>query len=74
MPNITLSIDEKTLRQSREYARKHNLSLNALIRQMLEQKIGLSKENWVGEFLSLSDSLKINSNGYKWAREDIYDL
>ncbi|GAB6088485.1 DUF6364 family protein [Spirochaeta dissipatitropha] len=35
--NITLSADERLISKSREYARRHNTSLNQLIRDYLQQ-------------------------------------
>jgi hypothetical protein len=35
MKNITLALDEKTIKAGREYARTHNLTLNSLIRKLL---------------------------------------
>ena len=39
MPNITISIDEKLLKIGREYAEEHHTSVNALIRNLLEQTV-----------------------------------
>lgn len=47
MKNITLSIDDKTLAAGREYARKRNTSLNALVRVLLEEKISLEKRDCI---------------------------
>ncbi len=33
MPNITISLNKELLDSGREYARKHNTSMNALIRK-----------------------------------------
>ncbi|MBK8396071.1 MAG: hypothetical protein IPL26_12655 [Leptospiraceae bacterium] len=45
MKNITLSIEDKIVEARREYARKKNTSLNALVRSILEEKISLEKRN-----------------------------
>ena len=73
MPNITISIDEKTLRISREYAERHNISLNALIRQMLEQKVKRQSTDWLEECFAKMDKLGGNSNGKKWTRDELYE-
>jgi hypothetical protein len=74
MPNITLSIDEKTLSASREYAKQHNLSLNSLIRQMLQQRVSQKGGQWLEECFSTMDSAEGDSTGVTWTRDDAYDL
>ncbi len=74
MPNITLSIDEKTLKASREYAKRHNISLNSLVRQMLAQRVasgGSSK--WLEECFSKMDAAAGDSNGQTWSRDEIHE-
>ena len=42
MKNITLSIDENILKTGREYARRHNISFNAMVRQLIEQAVDIN--------------------------------
>lgn len=72
MKNITLSIDNDVLRAGREYAKKHNISFNALIRRLLEQTVLKSSHDWIDECLQLMDKAKANSQGKKWKRKDLY--
>lgn len=72
MKNITLSIDNDVLRAGREYAKKHNISFNALIRRLLEQTVLKSSHDWIDECLQLMDKAKANSQGKKWRRKDLY--
>jgi metal-responsive CopG/Arc/MetJ family transcriptional regulator len=74
MKNITLSMDEDLINKGREFARRHNTSLNNLIRDILKQKIGEKPKNWIDECFQLMDLAKVNSKGKKWAREDLYDI
>ena len=74
MPNITLSLDEDTLRAGREYARKHNISLNALIRRLLRQTVSKESTDWLEECFRLMDKAGGNSRGRKWTREELYDV
>ncbi|MBN2343718.1 MAG: hypothetical protein JXX29_09270 [Deltaproteobacteria bacterium] len=74
MPNITLSMDESILKSSREYAKRHNMSLNALVRELLEQRIGAKDGKWVDGCFEALDKLEGNSNGATWRREDVYDV
>ena len=73
MPNVTLSIDEKTLNASREYAKRHNISLNALIRQMLRQRVSRQGNEWLEECFSKMDAAAGDSEGKKWTRDELYD-
>lgn len=72
MPNVTLSIDEKLLKSGREYARKHNTSLNALIRNLLRRTIENQDPDWIHGVFSLMDSNPVSSEGKKWSREELY--
>lgn len=73
MPNITLSIDENLLDAGRKYATERNTSLNALIRDLLEDAILNKSGDWLDEAFKLMDQAKANSHGRKWKREDLYD-
>ena len=70
--NITLSIDEDTLNAGREYAKKHHISFNALIRRLIKQTIQKESGRWIEESFKLMDEAKANSEGKKWKREDLY--
>lgn len=73
MKNITISIDEEVLEAGREYAQKHNISLNTLIRKLLSQTVLPSSKNWLDECFKLMDSADVDSGGKKWKREELYD-
>ena len=72
MKNITLSIEEGVLQAGREYARKHNMSLNSLVRRLLEQTVLKSSTQWLAETFQLMDKARATSRGKKWKREDLY--
>jgi len=73
MPNVTLSFDEKLLRDARQYAKKHRTSLNALIRKMLAGVVRNKSQGWLDECFSMMDAASVSSKGKKWRREDLYD-
>ena len=73
MPNITISLDEELLRSGRRYAEKHNTSLNALIRNLLEQTVNPQSTAWLEECFLLMDRANASSHGKRWTREDLYD-
>ena len=74
MPNITISLDEDLLKSGRRYAEKHQTSMNALIRNLLEQTVKAQSDNWLKECFRLMDRAKANSKGKRWKREDLYDV
>jgi hypothetical protein len=74
MPNITISIDEKLLKSGREYAEKHQTSVNGLIRRLLEQTVKSDSTQWLDECFALMDRAKASSRGKRWKREELYDV
>ncbi len=72
MKNITLSIDEKTLDAGREYAQRHQTTLNALVRELLVKTVLADRKAAVSEMFRLMDAHPGNSQGRRWAREDLY--
>ena len=74
MPNVTISLDEDLLKAGRQYAKKHNTSVNALIRKLLEQTVRSQSEDWLDECFRLMDRAGVNSQGKQWKREDLYDV
>ena len=74
MPNITISLDEDLLKSGRRYAEKHQTSLNALIRTLLEQSVRPQSKNWLEECFQLMDRTNVNSKGRQWRREELYDV
>ena len=74
MPNITISIDEDLLKSGRRYAEKHQTSMNALIRKLLEQMVGSQSKAWLEESFQLMDRAAADSKGNHWKREELYDV
>ena len=72
--NLTLSIDEETLKRARRSAETMGTSVNQLVREYLEQlggkpdPVALAKE-----FTRLSKAAKGNSRGWKFNREEIHE-
>ncbi|MCB0258214.1 MAG: hypothetical protein KDE62_00600 [Calditrichaeota bacterium] len=73
MPNITLSIDEKLLEKGREYARRQQMSLNALIRKLLEDKVQKNSIDQLEACFELMDKANATSAGVKWTREALHE-
>ena len=72
MKNITIALDEEIIRAGREYAQKHNTSLNGLIRLLLEQRVMPASKHWLDECFELMDQAQAHSRGATWKRDDLY--
>lgn len=73
MRNITLALDEKTIQAGREYARRHNMTLNSLIRKLLQQTVSKGSKDWIQECYSLMDEVKVPRDApRRWKRGDLY--
>lgn len=72
MKNITLALDEKIIQKGRKYASKHNLTLNSLVRKLLERTVEEDSQNWLEECFQLMDKVKITQAVRKWKRKDLY--
>jgi hypothetical protein len=72
--NITLSADQNLIEKSRQYAKKHNTTLNNLIREYLERIIGKQdREELAKEFEKLAAEMGGKSSpGFHFNREEIY--
>ncbi len=72
--NITLSADSELIRKAREYARRHNSSLNKMIRGYLEKITSeMDFQTAAEEFRSIcSEHAGESAPGYYFKREDEY--
>jgi hypothetical protein len=73
MKNITLSMDEELLQAGREYAQAHNISFNALVRDLVRRTVKSDSSIWVSEMVQNMRNSAGNSQGKTWCREDLYD-
>ena len=71
MKNITLALDEETLEAGREYAQRHQTTLNALVRELLVKTVVADRASAVREMFRLMDAHPGNSRGARWTREDL---
>jgi len=72
MANITLSVDERVVREAREAAQAMGKSLNQLVREYLEQLAGKRQvERDLEEFRRLSG--QGDSNGWKFNRDEVHE-
>ncbi|SED83206.1 hypothetical protein SAMN05444161_4136 [Rhizobiales bacterium GAS191] len=76
MKNITLAVDEDVLDKVRKYAVSHGTTVNAIVREHLEQiaRNGDRLKQAVAELRRLSENATAELGlDYKWNREDCYD-
>lgn len=70
--NITLSIDDDTVKEARKIAQAMGKSLNQLVREDLERLIGRQHlDDDLEEFRSLDG--KGDSRGWKFNREELHE-
>ncbi len=72
MKNITLSIPEDLLMRSREYAIKHDTSLNKLIRQLLRSTVMSDSERDQMALFSYMDKAEVKEYS-NWTRDELYE-
>jgi metal-responsive CopG/Arc/MetJ family transcriptional regulator len=71
MKNITLSIPDDLLAESRKYAQEHNTSLNQMIRDILASYV--QKKDTSHKLLEKSEEYSVEAKDYKWNRDEIYE-
>jgi len=74
MPNVTIALSDQLLAAGRDYAHRHGISLNALIRELLERKVNAPpKSDFLQAFFDAVDKAHGDSRGWKWNRGEIYE-
>ena len=71
MPNVTLSIDQNLLTRGRELAKARGMSLNSLIRQLLDETTATSSDA-MDEMRKCLRETKGNSRGWKFDRDELH--
>lgn len=73
--NITLSANENLIRKCRDYAKRHNTSLNNLVRKYLERLVSAEEGATRGkEFAEIAKEFAGESEArYIFNREELYD-
>jgi hypothetical protein len=72
MRNVTLAIEDQLIEQGREYARRHGMSFNALIRDLLRRRV-IQEADWISETFRAMDEAQGRSRGRRWTRSELYD-
>ncbi|CAN5177667.1 hypothetical protein BH24ACT19_BH24ACT19_13080 [soil metagenome] len=77
MANLTITVDDGTLKRARMRALEEDTSVNAVLREYLEEYAGRRQEQLEAARRILEDSRRGGSGsgpgGRKWKREDAYE-
>jgi hypothetical protein len=75
MSNLTISVDEATLRKARIRALEQGTSVNALLREYLEAYAGGGEEKQaaVRDLITLSKRSRSRRGGRVWGRDDLHE-
>ncbi|RMH04531.1 MAG: ribbon-helix-helix protein, CopG family [Nitrospirae bacterium] len=74
MANLTISIDEETLKRARIRALEEGTSVNALLRDYLNEYANFAarREEAVKDLLRLSRRAKTRRGKRRWIRDDLH--
>ena len=72
MKSITLALDEDTLVAGRAYAKRHQTTLNTLVRDLLARTVRADREASVREMFRLMDAHPGRSKGRRWRRAGLH--
>ena len=76
MSNLTISIDDATLKKARLRALSEGVSVNQLLRRFLESYAGANAEqvSAVEDLIALSRRVKSgHKKGPRWTRDELYE-
>jgi hypothetical protein len=76
LANLTITVDDRLLKQARMRALEDGTSVNALLRTYLERYAGVDKAGEaLGQFaqLALRSTATSGPGGRTWARDDLHD-
>jgi plasmid stability protein len=76
VPNLTLTIEDETLKRARIRAIEQGTSVNAVVRAFLESYAGVDSERRaIQRFLEIAEGSTAGARGRgrKWSRADLYE-
>jgi plasmid stability protein len=75
MANLTITLDEESLKRARIRALEEGTSVNALLRDFLETYAGENRArlNAVSEILTLSRQSRSRRGGRTWSRDELHE-
>lgn len=75
MANLTITVDDEILMRARLRATEQGTSVNAVLREYLEQYAGSrdAQERALSKLLALSESARSSRGRRAWTRDDLHD-
>ena len=75
MSNLTLTVDDETLKKARIRALTEGTSVNEVLRRYLESYAGVRAEQLaaVRDIIELSHRTKSRHVGKRWTRDELYE-
>ena len=75
MANLTITIDDEILKRARLRATEQGTSVNAVVREYLEQYAGSrsAQEQALGKLLALSEKSRSRRGRRTWIRDELHD-
>lgn len=75
MANLTITLNEESLKRARIRALEEGTSVNALLRDFLEAYAGTNRAqaNAVREILTLSRQSRSRRGGRSWSRDELHE-
>ncbi len=75
MANLTITVDEATLKKARIRALEQNTSVNRILRQYLEVYAGVSRDqsDSVNKIIALSSSSGSRRGKQRWNRDELHE-
>lgn len=75
MANLTITVDEETLKKARSIALEQNTSVNRILQKYLETFAGLNcdRENAVKKIISLSGVAQSRRGARRWNRDELHE-
>lgn len=75
MGNLTITVDDESLKKARIRALQEGTSVNALLREFLDSYSGVGREQReaAGRIISLSRTSQSRRGGRKWSRDELHE-
>jgi hypothetical protein len=74
MRNVTISLESDMLARVKQHAAKKGVSVDALIKQLLNRELADAEQSWLEDFFEKADRIGLGSvDGVPLSREEIYD-
>ncbi len=72
MANLTIAVDDELLKRARVRAVENGTSVNAVLREHLEEYAGDERREALERFLARDHGSPVDSKPYVWSRQEIY--